>query len=117
MDTTMTAPVELHSPSATTPISSAARTCSPGLPRSGPDQSCHFRSATSNYTLDFRFPVDYSDQQPVTDFLIEWRDDFVDSATKSPPRSFPAELDIIGHAYRSGTRASSTQSLVFRHRK
>jgi hypothetical protein len=31
-----------------------------------PDQTCHLHSAMPTYTLDFRFPVDYPDQQALT---------------------------------------------------
>jgi hypothetical protein len=78
----------------------------------GLDQTCHAHSDTARYTLDFRFPVDYPDQQALTDALTQRRDDFVDWVAEAVPRSFPYELDIIGKAYHSGTPASGTQSLV-----
>jgi hypothetical protein len=79
----------------------------------GPDQSCHVHNATPSYTLDFRFPVDYPDQQALTDSLTQRRDGFVNWVAQRPSRSFPYEMDIVGNAYHSGTPASGTQSLVF----
>jgi Protein of unknown function (DUF3298) len=79
----------------------------------GGDQTCRVHSDTARYTLDFRFPVDYPDQQALTDAVTQERDGFVDWASGLPPQSFPYELDIIGKAYRSGTPAAGTQSLVF----
>lgn len=79
----------------------------------GPDQICHAHNATPSYTLDVRFPVDYPDQQALIDAVTQERDGFVDWVAQSIPRSFPYELNIIGHAYRSGTPASGTQSLLF----
>ncbi len=79
----------------------------------GGDQTCRVHSDTARYTLDFRFPVDYPDQQALTDAVTQERDGFVDWASGLPPQSFPYELDIIGKAYRSGTPAAGTQTLVF----
>jgi hypothetical protein len=77
-----------------------------------PDQSCHVHSATATYTLDFRFPFDYPDQQALADALTQQRDGFVDWVGKAVPRPFPYELGVVGKAYHSGTPASGTQSLV-----
>jgi hypothetical protein len=80
------------------------------------DQTCHVHSATSSYTLDFTFPVSYPDRQPPTDYLTQERDRLVDYAAQFPPgrdRPVPYELKATGTAYRSGTPASGTQSLVF----
>ena len=47
----------------------------------GGDQTCRVRSDTGRYTLDFRFPVDYPDQQALTDAVTHERDGFVDWAS------------------------------------
>ena len=73
----------------------------------GPDQTCHAHRE-NGYTLDFRFPVNYPDQQALTDVLTQQRDEFVDWVSSMPASSYPGELDIIGHAYQS----SGTRSLV-----
>jgi hypothetical protein len=79
----------------------------------GPAQTCHVHSETAGYTLDFQFPVDYPDQQPLADFLTQRRDDFIDWITEMPSAASSLnELDIIGDSYRSGAVASGTQSLV-----
>lgn len=59
------------------------------------------------------FPLDYPDQQPVTDYLTQRRDEFVDFVTERPERDFPYALDAKATAYRSGTPTSGTESLVF----
>jgi hypothetical protein len=73
-------------------------------------QSCNVHRETGSYKLDFRFPVGYPDQQPLTDYLTQERDGFLNWVTESPSRgrAYPYELDIIGTAYRSG----SSQTLV-----
>lgn len=76
------------------------------------DKICHVQASTPTYKLDFRFPVDYPDQQSLTDFLTQRRNEFVDWVAKSRPMEVPYELDVIGEAYQSGTPTSGTQSLV-----
>jgi Protein of unknown function (DUF3298) len=82
------------------------------------DQICHVHSATPTYMFDFRFPVGYPDQQPVTNYLTQRRDQFVQAAADFPPpdwrRDLPYELDASGTTYGSGSQASGTESLVFR---
>jgi hypothetical protein len=81
----------------------------------GPDQTCHVRSATSTYKIDIRFPLDYPDLQPVTDFLKQHRDEFIDWVAKFGPgggRGRPYEYVVTAKTYRSGTTDSGTQSLV-----
>lgn len=80
-----------------------------------PDQICNVHTVTSTYTLDVSFPVDYPDQQPLTDYLTERRDQFVDYAQAYPPtgRPVPYQLRATATAYRSGTPTGGTQSLVF----
>ena len=80
-----------------------------------PDQTCHVHSATPSYTLDFSFPLDYPDQQALTDYLTQQRDEFVNYVQKYPPvgRPAPYSLAVTGTAYRSGTPATGTQSLLF----
>jgi hypothetical protein len=80
-----------------------------------PDQICHVHSVASSYTIDFSFPISYPDQQPLTDFLTQQRDQFIDYTQKYPPgdRPLPYEFKATGTAYGSGTAASGTQSVVF----
>jgi hypothetical protein len=80
------------------------------------DQTCQVHTATPTYKIDFRFPVDYPDQQAVTEFLTQRRNGFVDWVGQNPlrGRSAPYLLSISGKGYRSGTSPSGTESLVFR---
>jgi hypothetical protein len=79
------------------------------------DEICRVHTTTSDYSLDFSFPVSYPDQQALTDFLTQRRDQEVDYAQKYPPshRPVPYQLKATATAYRSGTPATGTQSLVF----
>jgi hypothetical protein len=78
------------------------------------DQTCHVHSATSRYTLDMSFPLDYPDQQALTDVLTQDRDEFVDwiAKTRGDGRNRPYLHDVTAKTYRSGPPASGTQSLV-----
>jgi hypothetical protein len=78
------------------------------------NQICHAQAVTSTYQLDLSFPINYADQQPVTDFVRQKRDEWADYARSAPPPLGRAHylLAIAGHAYRSGTPETGTQSVV-----
>jgi Protein of unknown function (DUF3298) len=81
-----------------------------------PNQICHIHSATATYTIDFGFPVDYPDQQPLADYLTQQRDGFIKFSALPAARDWGAPYQLIarGQTYRSGTPAAGTQSLVLR---
>jgi hypothetical protein len=80
----------------------------------GPDQICQVHTETATYTVDFKFPVDYPDQQRLTDYVTHERDEFVGFVTTRPPRpDLPYSLDAQGKTYESGSPTSGTRSLVF----
>jgi hypothetical protein len=76
-------------------------------------QICHAHTAGPGYVVTFTFPVDYPDQQALTTYLTQRREDFIGFAAETPPRNHPYELDARANAYRSGTSTSGTKSLVF----
>jgi hypothetical protein len=78
------------------------------------DRVCQVHSTTPGYTLDMSFPLDYPDQQAVSDYLTQDRADFLDWLAKFAPdgRSQPYLHDVTAKVYRSGTHDSGTQSLV-----
>src|SRR5262249_18364330 len=78
----------------------------------GADQTCHVQTEKDDYTLDFRFPVDYPDQAALMEVLTQERDGFVDWFKDMKSNPIPGELDIIGKAYRSGSPESGTHSIV-----
>ncbi len=99
------------SPAANAPTTSASAPslCTKLGGTSDSNQTCHVRSETSTYTLDFKFPVDYPDMQPVTDYIAKRRDEFVEWLKKYPvPGGVSSALNIGGDSYKS----SGTQSLV-----
>jgi len=77
------------------------------------NQICHVHTAGDGYTVTFTFPVDYPDQQTLTTFLTQRRQDFIGYARDDFPRGGPYELDAKADGYHSGTATSGTTSLVF----
>ena len=63
--------------------------------------------------LDFSFPVDYPDQQALTDYLTQTREGFINVSEMPDSRDEPYVLDAKGTAYRSETPPRGTQSVVF----
>ena len=79
----------------------------------GGDQICRGHAANSTYMLDFSFPVDYPDQQALTDYLTQTREGFINVSEMPDSRDDPYVLDAKGTAYRSQTPPRGTQSVVF----
>jgi hypothetical protein len=77
------------------------------------DQRCQVQITTASYEIGFNFPVDYPDQQTLTDYLTQERDEFIDFVADAPPRGFRYHLAARATAYHSGTPTSGTVSLVF----
>jgi hypothetical protein len=81
-----------------------------------PNQICHVHIDTTNYKINFGFPVDYPDQQPLADYLAQQRDGFIRFSELPAARDWGAPYQLLaqGQTYRSGTPAVGTQSLVLR---
>ena len=97
------------------PHAGAASACTDLGGTVGAEQTCHVQSTGAGYGLDFSFPVGYPDQQAITAFLTDQRDEMADYAKKFPPntRPTPYELEITGTAYQRGMPEPATQSVVF----
>lgn len=75
---------------------------------------CHVHSSTASYTLDMKFPVDYPDQQTLTDYLVQNRDGFLTVAKSPGSRDMPYEMDATSEQHRSGQASKGTQSVVLK---
>ncbi|MEB3034275.1 esterase [[Mycobacterium] nativiensis] len=75
---------------------------------------CHVHSSTASYTLDMKFPVDYPDQQTLTDYLVQNRDGFLTVAKSPGSRDMPYEMDATSEQHRSGQAPKGTQSVVLK---
>ncbi|KAA0087001.1 DUF3298 domain-containing protein [Mycolicibacterium sp. P9-64] len=76
-------------------------------------KTCHIETETATYKIDVTYPLDYPDEQAVTDYVKQDRDDFVHFVTTMRPRDWPYEHALFPHSYRSGTADSGTASVVF----
>lgn len=96
------------------PAAAAAPACAElgGVIETG--QLCHVHASNASYTLDLRFPVDYADQQALTDYLVQNRDGFITVAQMPGPHDRPYEMDATAQRHHSGRPASGTQSVVLK---
>ncbi len=72
---------------------------------------CHVQAETPVYTLDVKFPVDYSDEQAIVDYLTQTRDGFLNLAQTPGARNLPYELDVTAETFRSERTRSVVLSL------
>jgi hypothetical protein len=78
----------------------------------GPDQMCDVHVSNSTYMLDMKFPVDYPDEGPLTDYLTQTRDGFVNVAQMPGSTGLPYALDVTSTRYSSGVAPGGTNSVV-----
>jgi hypothetical protein len=82
------------------------------------DQTCHVHVGTASYTLDMTFPVDYPDEQALTDYLSQNRDGFVNvgqtSTQTSGARDVPYQMEVTSEQYHSGQPPGGTRSVVLK---
>lgn len=104
------------SPSATTSLAPAApaapapqRACRDIGGTVNANRVCRAHTAGPGYKVTFTFPVDYPDQQALSDYMTKRRDDFISFAAERPPHDHPYELDATAKVNQSKT----TDSLVF----
>lgn len=76
-------------------------------------QICHIHQSGATYTLDLTFPVDYPDQQALTDYITQNRDGFVNVAQGSGRRDQPYQMDATNEQHSSGL-PPRTRSVVLK---
>ncbi len=94
-------------------VASAQSACADLGGVAAPDGICRVHAANSTYTLDFSFPNDYPDQQPLTAYLTQTRDGFINVSEMPGSYNLPYVLDAKGTGYRSGAPTGGTRSVVF----
>ncbi|BBX97684.1 esterase [Mycobacterium lacus] len=77
-------------------------------------QICHLHASSASYTLDMKFPVDYPDQQALTDYVTQNRDGFINVAQSSPRRDQPYQLDASTQQHTAGQPPHNTRSVVIK---
>ncbi|BCO37079.1 DUF3298 domain-containing protein [Mycobacterium heckeshornense] len=76
-------------------------------------QMCQVQASSATYTVNMSFPVDYPDEQAITDFLTQNRDGFVNVAQTSASRDVPYQMDVTSEQYQSG-QPPRTRSVVLK---
>lgn len=77
-------------------------------------QLCRLHTVNANYILDLRFPVDYPDQQTLTDYVVQNRDGFLTLAKAPGSRARPYEMDATAEQHSSGAANAGTRSVVLK---
>lgn len=76
-------------------------------------QICHIHQSAATYTLDITFPVDYPDQQALTDYIAQNRDGFVNVAQNPGRRDQLFQMDATNEQHSSG-QPPHTRSVVLK---
>jgi Protein of unknown function (DUF3298) len=63
---------------------------------------CHVHAETPTYLIDLRWSIDYPDDQPVTDYLIQNRDKVINGSQGPGPKYLPYQTIITSETLRSG---------------
>jgi hypothetical protein len=96
------------------PAAAAPPTCS-GLGGTMADaQTCRLHASTPTYALTMTFPVDYPDQQALTDYITQTRDGFVNVAQSSGGRDQPYQMEATTEQHSSGRPPHNTRSVVLK---
>jgi Protein of unknown function (DUF3298) len=77
-------------------------------------QTCHVHAANATYMLDMTFPVDYPDEQALTNCINQNRDGFVNVAQTSGARDVPYQMELTSDQYSSGQPPGGTRSVVLK---
>jgi hypothetical protein len=75
---------------------------------------CTLHATNPTYTMDAEFPVDYADQQVLTDYITQTRDGFVNVSQMPGSTSQPYQLDIDSEQNHSGQPPHGTQSVALK---
>jgi hypothetical protein len=71
-----------------------------GMVQSG--NRCHVHDEKPAYIIDLRWSIDYPDDQPVTDYLIQNRDKVVNGSQGPGPNYLPYQMIVTSETFRSG---------------
>jgi hypothetical protein len=77
-------------------------------------QLCHVHATGPTYTLNLTFPVDYPDQQALTDYITQNRDGFINVAQGSGGRDRPYQMEATTEQHSSGQPPHNTRSVVLK---
>jgi hypothetical protein len=77
-------------------------------------QLCHVHATGPTYMLNMAFPVDYPDEQALTDYITQNRDGFVNVAQTSGSRDQPYQMEATTEQHTAGQPPHNTRSVVLK---
>ncbi|HET7075513.1 MAG TPA: esterase [Mycobacterium sp.] len=75
---------------------------------------CHVHATGPTYMLNMAFPVDYPDEQALTDYITQNRDGFVNVAQTSGSRDQPYQMEATTEQHTAGQPPHNTRSVVLK---
>ena len=72
---------------------------------------CHIQAQTPAYTMDVKYPVNYSDVQAIVDYLNQAKAGFLNLAQTPGARNLPYEMDVTAQSFRSAQTRSAVLKL------
>lgn len=72
---------------------------------------CHIEAQTPAYTMDVKYPVSYSDEQAIVDYLNQTKAGFLNLAQTPGARNLPYEMDVTAQSFRSAQTRSAVLKL------
>lgn len=72
--------------------------------------NCQVQANDPAYTMNMTFPLDYPDEQAITDYLSQTREGFVNVAKSPDARNQPLEMDVTSESLNS----AQTRSVVLK---
>lgn len=63
---------------------------------------CHVHAETPTYLIDLRWSIDYPDDQPVTDYLIQNRDKVINGSQGPGRKYLPYQTIVTSETFRTG---------------
>ena len=72
---------------------------------------CHIQAQTPAYQMDVKYPVNYSDEQAIVDYLTQTKAGFLNLAQTPGARNLPYEMDVTAQSFRSAQTRSAVLKL------
>lgn len=72
---------------------------------------CLIEADTPTYTMEVKYPVDYSDEQAIVDYLNQTKAGFLNLAQTPGARNLPYEMDVTAQSFRSAQTRSAVLKL------
>src|ERR1700730_5938142 len=74
-------------------------------------ETCRVHASGPTYTLTVTFPVDYPDEQALTDYITQNRAGFFNVAEGAGARDHPYQMDATSEQHSSGQPPHATRSV------